>query len=158
MTVWWPSDDNLVTVRWQLDNSKMTGLHLQMLTVRWQSGDHQMTEIWQSGAGMSGNDVCTCAIRNGKWPSLFPFFGIGNWNERSKSQLLRLGIREKPELLIQNCFFLDYRKKVWNGKSQSPLPAGRRPNRFNYTARQKKNISDSLYNAVWLPTINPYLR
>ena len=42
---------------------------------------------------MSGNDFCTLGIGNGKWPSLFPTFGIKNGNAKFNFQLLELGMK-----------------------------------------------------------------
>jgi hypothetical protein len=41
---------------------------------------------------MSGNDFFTFGIGNGKWPSVFPIFGIWNRNKKYNSQLSGLGM------------------------------------------------------------------
>ena len=59
---------------------------------------------------MSGNDFCTFGIWNGKWPSLFPTFGIGNVNTKSYSQYLGLGIGMKNK--IPNSWYWEWELKL----------------------------------------------
>ena len=49
-------------------------------------------------AGMSGNEFCTFGFGIGKWPSLFPTFGIKNGNKKSNSQLLEWGMGIKNQI------------------------------------------------------------
>ena len=136
MRVWWQSDDSKITVRWLASTSRCWQSGDSLMTIRWHR--YETDSLVQAWAGMTFAPL-GLEIVNGQAYSHF-----WDWEWEWKIQITTffgLGIGGKNRVTKPNLIFFLQKssgKKLGTGCPTQPFPAGRRPNRFNYTARQKK--------------------